>query len=281
MTTVFNINEPCLSFGKYNGRGYSEALQDQGWIDWCIQNGVLQKHEPKLYQIVINQSISKIDDNCTPEHNKLQNQFMKPDTINTLLKLSYKKQIKRLDDVLEPFNLHFYKFNSQWEFESYFNWDVTLKYTQCIFHDSNEKEYTSDDVKCLLKENDPGTADRWSQELIDFEDLTNNIFTEVHIIELKPSVGEDYPNILRKMINQSQSMYIDRGPHGYKEMELWHTGKWKPVKVPASNVSPHRMYLILQNFNSMSTEFEELKQIYENSSINVYIFDHLKSLSAV
>ena len=102
--------------------------------------------------------------------------------------------------------------------------------------------------------------------IIDFEDLTNNIFTEVHIIELKPSVGEDYPNILRKMINQSQSMYIDRGPHGYKEMELWNTGKWKPVKVPASNVSPHRMYLILQNFNSMSTEFEELKQIYANLS---------------
>jgi hypothetical protein len=272
MTTLLDIDEPCLSFGKHKGKGYSEALKDEPWILWCIQNGVLQTREPNLYQIYMNHTISPVDDNCTPEHNKLQNHFMKSDTINSLLKLSYKERIERLNDVLKPFDLHFYKFNSQWVFESYFNWDVQLHFTTCFFRDSKEKDYTSDEVKCLLKE---------YPKLNNFENLIDNIQMDVHIIELKPSVGDDYPNILRKMIKQSQNMYIDRGPQGYKEMELWRENRWKPVKVPANQVFPHRMYLILENFNSTSTEFEELKEIFKKSDIDVYIFDHLKSLSDV
>lgn len=265
MTTLLNIEEPCVSFGKYKGKVYSELLRDQNYIEWCIQNGALKKNEPNLYNIIINQTVSQVDDNCTPEHNRLQNQFMELDIINRLLKSTHKEKISRLNDMLEAVNLQFYKFICHWEFESYFNWDVTLRFTRCIFRDPSGKEYQRDEVQGLLE----GDT-KWN-----FNELNLELYRDVHIIELKPSVGDDYPNILRKMIKQSETMYIDPPYRSDSDVR-----KYTP-KIQAKRLYDHHMFLIIEKFTSETTDFEKLKQIYKQSGIDVYIFDHLKSLSAM
>ena len=69
---------PILTFGKYKNQPIISMLKDKQYVDWCKnQPGLLEKH-PVIYNIIHTQRFDN-DDTPTPEHNKMQNMFLKKD----------------------------------------------------------------------------------------------------------------------------------------------------------------------------------------------------------
>ena len=68
---------PLVPFGKYKGQPITTLLKDTEYLEWCKQQEVLKKY-PIVYNICVNQTITTNNQNSkTPEHNKLQNMFLK------------------------------------------------------------------------------------------------------------------------------------------------------------------------------------------------------------
>ena len=68
---------PVVPFGKYKGQPITNLLNDTKYLEWCKQQEWFQKF-PIVYNICVNQTITTNNQSSkTPEHNKLQNLFLK------------------------------------------------------------------------------------------------------------------------------------------------------------------------------------------------------------
>ncbi len=75
-----SLDSQLVTFGKYKGKPYSQALADKNWIEW-VKNNIgpsLETRDKEFYKVVYN--IQYITSNAapsmTPEHNRMQNKFL-------------------------------------------------------------------------------------------------------------------------------------------------------------------------------------------------------------
>jgi len=172
---------PLVPFGKYKGQPITSLLNDTKYLEWCKQQEWFQKF-PIVYNICVNQTITTNNQNSkTPEHNKLQNMFLKNENVKKLWDIIINKYCK--SNRHKILKLKSYKI----EFEGSFNWDcifVFNNYTQC----PNGPRCCSDEDGISV--------------------IAQFVFTEI-----KPLLGDDYPCILRKMKNQ-----IELTKNAYKDI---------------------------------------------------------------
>lgn len=74
-----------VPFGKYKNQNISKLLADKKYVDWLKQQNAFDRFkEQPIYNLVYNMNIQvkNNEDSPTPEHNKLQNMFLK-DEIKT------------------------------------------------------------------------------------------------------------------------------------------------------------------------------------------------------
>ena len=283
MTDVTNsITEKDLTVnrGKYKGQNVMNLMNDQSYLTWLYEQksetsiGLLKhfkEQNPIVYSIVINNCTPK-NVSSTPEHNKLQNKFMNPDIIDNFLKLYWAEPHRKvkvqgnsysimeaLNVILNPIGFHFHKFTGKWQFETFYNWDVVIRNVDIILRDDEGKEYSFDDLYDKLEDSSGFSRVRDEARHVNY------------LIELKPVVGDDYPEILRKIKTQTKNMYFTK--IGTDKFGREYSVR-KPV-VHEYNYRDWRPVLILSDYQSESTSFDQLEHIFNHSDVNVYKFDDI------
>jgi hypothetical protein len=256
---------PLWPIGKYKNKQLTEVMIDRGYIEWCkAQPGLLDKY-PIIKNIIINQTvISGKECSKTPEHNLMQNMFLKKEYQQTFAShvLSYITPSWLNDKLTQLYNIPSYKeyfgdkridisnltFSSSKtnvEFEGIFNWDVILTCSISTDEIKGKYEYNIWD-KIVIRDFDLLTVGEGGvyPERNSFIRLQNtwNIY-----IEIKPIIGDDYPSVLRKMKTQ---------------IEL------------TKQKTRHRSFipvLFVDEFNSSTTTLTELRDIFAQSGIKIVL----------
>lgn len=147
---------PLVPFGKYKGQPVTNLINDTQYLEFCKKQKWFQDY-PIVYNICVNQTITSGNalNNKTPEHNRLQNLFLKQENIKQLisfLKVKYYGTDPTYD------NIQYDKITI--EFEAEFNWDVTIKTIASETNDTLDffpniyieiKPLMGDDYPCVLR----------------------------------------------------------------------------------------------------------------------------------
>lgn len=286
---------PTVPFGKYKGQPITTLMNDTKYLEWCKQQNWFQNF-PVLYNICVNQTIATTDTNSkTPEHNKLQNRFLNKDNqiklLNTLLGSNpgaeFKKHFKTLildEDFINCFGkIEIPQINrslkySEIVFEDKYNWDFILYYRDdqdlTFIPNIDTKNFTLKSkwfYDILEKHKFKYELDRYDEQVLrDYEQVLDISLSQEELTiktvyvasriccELKPSLGDDYPCVLRKMKTQIELTKNDK--HIKKEFIDY-------------DVVFAKYILIIGNFTSKYTTKEELVSIFKQSNIKV-IFTH-------
>jgi len=247
---------PVVRFGKYKDQSVLELMKDTSYVEWLKLQPWFAKHP--IFNIVVNQTLSTVQSK-TPEHNKLQNKFLDKKNVQIFLSKicggqNWSSVNKMFND--ENFIKYFGKQQSLPQyvpctddttimFEDKFNWDVTIAYT----------DFESVNLTPLLKI-DPLLMEQYKIKQDD--GFWVNVYRYDHIfcVEIKPSLGDDYPCVLRKMKNQIELTYQ------YKK------------NGPSSKFCMKQVYVLLVgSFSSESATKSQLKEIFFQSGIKVLFTD--------
>ena len=256
--------EPIIPFGKYKGQPITTLLKDTNYLEWCKQQEWFKKF-PIVYNIFVNQTIVNQNENSKiPEHNKIQNLFLEEENQNRLidLLLNPKSIINKIQNGLihKDFNKYFVKYDGDMsfnqlftiykiEFESTYNWDVFLKIKGQYFNFIYKKEYWR--IKWdILEKYFTDIFNIKKCEISSYSDGKTNAtlnYDSYIYIEIKPLLGDDYPNVLRKMKQQVNITSCDKDNRLCKKLYI----------------------LLVKDFASSTTTKEQLIQIFNQSNIKV------------
>jgi len=189
------MTNEIIPFGKYKGKPVFALAEDKSYTEWLLSQPWFKEKHFNIYNIVIN-NFRQIDD--TPEHNALQIKFLNQ---SYALKLAYyldsnlfNLTSKDLNDALKKC------FNSQTMYVDVikeklpsFDREKLLYISTPIFEQGYDVSYT---VKYGL------------QLYLDHKTSFNN-YSEIFecnkynylqiLIEIKPTIGDDFPSILRQI----------------------------------------------------------------------------------
>jgi hypothetical protein len=146
-----------VPFGKYKGKDVTQLLADRHYVDWCKQKNILEKY-PAIYNIVCSISTDN-KDQPTPEHNKMQNEFLEKNLIVSLFKQFLKSALLNTKEELTKKDFVQYYGEQNVNFdevieksivkivpEDKFNWDICVYLRECklrfthINQDKDEKQ---------------------------------------------------------------------------------------------------------------------------------------------
>jgi len=253
---------PTVPFGKYKGKPVTDLLADPKYLEWCKQQSWFEKYQV-VYNICVNQTISSNDTNSkTPAHNKLQNLFLRKENVKKIVKLLYPQKNTVTSD------------STTCEFESSYNWDVEISNVRCT-----QKKTLCNECKI------DNTTYCEDCEYIDEDPLLlPNIY-----MELKPQLGDDYPCVLRKMKTQisltndklkrekqeilAEAGYIEGKQLLFQSEEL--RDAYKYINTNYQYFLGGKSVLLVQNFESNSTNKDELKRIFNQSHIRIIFVNEL------
>ena len=245
-----------VPFGKYRGKPVTEFINDKSYVEWAINQGFLKEKYPSIYNIVINNTKSD-DSHCTPAHNQLQNEFTENGNITKLFRHLLAKHMDYIEKI-KGFKLIDVKCG--WCCETYHNWDIFINMNKAKFTFSNKDETVTVTPRGLYKIFDTNYEDDsiLSDAIYSISNL-NGI-----VVELKPSVGDDYPNVLRKM-GQQRTIMLSKIRENISNRPYFD-----------EDCMPKFIYcLLIDEFNSEVTSREKLKEKFSNSNILVTFKDQL------
>ena len=288
---------PVVTFGKYKGQPVTTLLADTKYLEWCKQQDFFKQHKT-VYNICVNQTIQSNQPSKTPEHNKLQNLFLKREFLLDIVKYlnKFDKTLSELEKLYcteeykkyfgdQRFDMDSYFKNIKFylKFETEFNWDVTLYakfedshiYLNELFipdveyahyfrvgEDFKQRMNNSQEVRShvgtIIKRDLPYLYEKYNlhcETSVDKDEKykVSYVFKEyldkLHV-EIKPLLGDDYPNVLRKMTTQIKLTRASAIAKGISNL----TGEW---------------ILLIGEYSSTVTTKKELVQIFGLSDIRV------------
>ncbi len=176
-----------ITFGKYKDQPIEVLIHDPEYCQWLMAQSWFNQKFPNLKTIIIN---NFKEPTHTPEHNKMQAEFLKDDFCVAFLKR-----------VFPSFFENPARLTNDWHFKFGEN-------LQRLFITKRSFELAGVDV-CL------SFTLEFEQTMDLFEDKTFNYLgkdsyqTPQLKIEVKPTVGDDYPAILRQMkASKSNILYL-------------------------------------------------------------------------
>lgn len=200
-------NQKIIPFGTYKDHPIEVLQKDKSYTEWLMSQSFFKDNYPDIHTIVINNFNIKTDD--TPEHNNMQIKFLNEDYRLKLAYLIHNKRLFKfnssffpiyLKEILEPSNLTDEERKEIVNEISNYNNTNLLDFYKLIFENkgldvSYRLSYGFKSKKTMFK-------GYYSEG---FEKFLNEIWraeTSIEFnIELKPTVGDDYPSILRQMNN--------------------------------------------------------------------------------
>lgn len=258
---------PLVPFGKYKGKPITDLIADTSYVDWCKKQDWF-KNFPSVYNIVVHQTFQTNTNSKTPEHNKIQNMFLKDDFQNAVLShlhdlshdgitnllnkiYSNKGYIKYFgNQTIDVSKFNYINSKKKIEFEAIYNWDVIL---ECSISSPNIKslidadDYEFDKLKFPSLVFYSKSCDKKSPI-----DLYLNNYTKL-FIEIKPILSDDYPCVLRKM-----KLQIDLTNKKYRD-----------------TLCSSDYILLIDKFSSDSASIDDIKNIFNQANIRVILLDEL------
>jgi hypothetical protein len=205
-------NQQIIPFGKYSGQPVEAMASDQKYCDWLMQQTWFTEKYPQLSTIIINNFSEPSE---TPEHNKMQAYFFDNKNKRSILKLLG----------IRAFNLE--------------------KHDLIEFDIPDDKEFI-DSIVLHVEAEIKGFDLRIYTERQDnlfFGFNTREELISSYWIELKPTLGDDYPAVLRQI---KQAMKL---------------------------AGTYDATLIIGSYTGIGASFELLKTIFTASHINVILID--------
>jgi hypothetical protein len=273
------IEPPTVPFGKYKGQPITTLLEDTNYLEWCKKQEWF-KNFPIVYNICVNQTIvNQTENSKTPEHNKMQNLFLEKENQKKFIDVLFntKSIINKIQNGLihKDFNKYFEEYdgevgemclknmfsNYKIEFEAKYNWDVFLTIeVRKPFSLKYKKEYWKKGWNILEKYfTDIFNINKYYFTVSKYESkYESDGNTDVCLdydsfiyIEIKPLLGDDYPNVLRKMKQQKNLTSCNKDI-------LSHHHHYKKIYI-----------LLVKDFASSTTTKEQLIEIFQQSNIKV------------
>jgi uncharacterized protein (DUF3820 family) len=268
------------------------ALQNK-FLDNDIRNKVIEKNLPNT-----SNKLRTFKENLR----KIEKLFDVPEFVSYCGKITlgeHEKELLSTKDIV-----------SKVELEAKFNWDVVIKRPEIYLNNivlpcskNMKKECLLlltdiDSNKYRLKETKKSIFDgypehallRIGEEVYEYHLIFDGCnFKEAHIhLELKPTLGDDYPEVLRKMKTQIQLTINDYKAKKYEKEDA----DYRKIH-NVSNVHGPKNYhyaIVIGNFESRTTSEEQLIEIFGQTGIKVlfsrdlfpdkltYTNDELKSI---
>ena len=188
--------DEVVPFGKYRGQPLESLAGDRQYLDWLTAQPWFRDRYPAIYTVVVNNFKPPED---TPEHNALQALFLDPavcERITVLRRLSSSKAKAKL---LIPETEKFIAADAPGVFPVE---TKALELRRARLELADLRSFISDEMlgvklTCSVKFEVKGID---VQVLAEWRGASPTpVATAVVKIEVKPTVGDDYPSILRQM----------------------------------------------------------------------------------
>lgn len=212
-----------IPFGKYRGQPIEILASDKEYTDWLMQQGWIREKHPHMYQVIINNFAEPCD---TPEHNRIQAKFM-DEGFRTRFAKSASNDVLRLcsvqlSDVIETMNymmkayLRDYPISDaeqlrmfRLEVESAVTENRSDNVLSCIGHPAFELRSGVDVSYEAVVDKFRLIDDRIGvKKVLRYFTTGESVYrlpsfpcphaTTIKV-EIKPSIGDDYPAVIRQM----------------------------------------------------------------------------------
>lgn len=217
------MSAELIPFGKYSGQPVEMLAEDHQYADWLIQQPWFRQKYANLYSVVINNFQTP---NETPEHNALQARFLDDEFCRKMAALIFPKRFPITSESLMaalalmaeetlrkfPFRLHTPFLDAQLSTEQLGD-DLIVVKIQALTGDVCPRKQDIEEwfrvrsnmitISRKEFENARGVDVRFMAESATGE------FVEFDV-ERKPSVGDDYPAVLRQMKRSGARILVFR-----------------------------------------------------------------------
>lgn len=180
-----NINRPnVVPFGKYKGQPIEVMAEDPSYVEWLNGQGWVKDKYPQFYTVIINNFAEPSD---TPEHNAIQVLFLEEEFC--LRFLSAYLRMYRHGDFLHSEYSAYPRFECK-------GIDVLIDYV--VFRSHSFGSYEKEIGEWF-------NAGREGIRRFCIKDALHECSRdESCAIEIKPSLGDDFPSVLRQAIRMEQ-----------------------------------------------------------------------------
>lgn len=154
-----NGNSHIVPFGKYKGQPMEILANDPSYVEWLNGQGWVKDKYPQFYTVIINNFQEPSD---TPEHNALQALFLDDEFC-----IRFVNAVMPSVDASETTSCHTF-----------------------LLHSIHKKYFEVDGIDVLLTYRTWGFYDSWGKHPYSYHPSCK--------IEIKPSIGDDFPSVLRQ-----------------------------------------------------------------------------------
>ena len=249
------MDDKIIPFGKHKGKPVEILATDKQYMDWLLAQSWFRERHVNLYNVVINNFREPVD---TPEHNKIQIRFLKPEY---RVKLAYIVNPKLFDNNSTKINIAMrHILNSKERNESEY-------FIKALLNPSMEDEFGLYSRQLL----------RYSKPIFEKVDVHFALWYGIHFyydnnhynggwtqfrqdicssywIEIKPTISDDFPAILRQM---KISMPVERNDW---QRERFYT-------------------LLVGSYTGTSATKEEFIEFFETQGYKVVFEEELENLT--
>jgi len=249
-----------LEFGKYKGQPVEVLANDPSYCQYLINQPGFKEKNYSLYQIIIN---NFCEPNDTPEHNALQVRFTDDNFCLALGKLCHWKlmhksscirNIERAINKFERANYSSYSNNQQ-------------KIEELIIHRNGMKEnvyikngieynafndplfiigkvFEQDGWDVIIQTDDANTNSTYCRgDCLAYNDC--DIKMNKIAVEIKPTLGDNYPAILRQM--------------------------------KMAKIHPDFQCLVYESFNASNVTLDQIKESFSSSDFKIFSFTEIEN----
>ena len=223
-----------VPFGKYKGRPIEAMAQDQKYVEWLTAQPWFRERFANIYTLIVNNFQEPTE---TPQHNALQVLFLRKEFCDAFFMfVGEVGHFARTDFELDGFD---------------------VRVAACRFQEAVREGQRVNLPVGMIGE---GTrVDEYGREWLKYRELRS--WDEYWHIEIKPTVGDEYPAVLRQIRNAVQhqnALCRDRMKTGrYDLPEIEH-----PV-------------LFLEQYIGAGATEEQFIQIFESAGIKVVFLDEV------
>lgn len=211
------MTNEVVTFGKYKDQPVEVMIADKSYTDYMLQQSWFKQRYTELHNAII--SVGQVASE-TPEHNKIQIKFLDDGFCERFLIQCSSRKAGLIDDLKK----HEWKFSCKKKFEDG-SPPVDVKISAEWIRDKTEQEkaeevstyvedhrshcFTAIDaaMKARERRNEDAPLDwaNWANEYWRFRaynpkiDSILGISTSSICVEIKPSVGDDFPAVLRQI----------------------------------------------------------------------------------
>lgn len=201
------MTDEVIPFGKYRGQPLEAMAQDRQYVDWLTAQPWFREKYESIYTIVINNFQEPSE---TPEHNALQVLFLDHLYTRKILELLLQDKRKKLMADNPKVQNPTIKLEFKQEFEKIVRWSDERRSGTLGPYDVF--------VQWILRLYD---GDEWVDYIAAWYQSVSGNYSRVRYsdpnnerpvkIELKPTVGDDYPAVLRQMNAQlANVLFLER-----------------------------------------------------------------------